>query len=940
MAEISVYSPSTQLGGVRATPASAGISTAGIESTAGQGTRYFAQQFEGLTGALKGQLKKSEEIAYLDGYTNQQAGVPVQKEAPWYAGFDYQQGVSAAALHGSIADFQTKALEQLQTAVAAGKTPEQYMEELKPAYSDILDQTKGNLTLEDRKKAVFGIRDAITAVGATYRDQYAKHMHLGQLQNGNMAIGARVRNGIQVQQDPQAFSENFSGLLDDATSAQGLDATERAALATNGVKALLDGVTLNFGQRPAIGQFLSRAIANHPGIQALGPKALSDILNATQGYIKEGAQRDLAGLHVKLAQATTAIDSGQVFDPNQFTSDEEQLDKAMAAGVITPSDYQSARLGIEQVKQHSIGQATQAARLAGNSDGILTAKDAKAVMVDGVNSLIATRFGGDKSHAQEAQNIVAVNMLRAGGMQVQPEVAALAQSTIADRLNLLATTDTSVYKKGKDGAPEFPVADVQLVSGMRDEFMRAQAGQPNNWIGMTAGMDSRQIAALTHAMATTTGSDAQHTLNAFQATLRAEREGKIQLTTSLDPQTVRDMAYSPSEAADLQRSFFQRHGPVSWGRSAWSGVTHAGTNMMDWLTGSKSQSTQVESAYNTQFVNYVNGLQRAGALAIQTRDGGLPIGVQGRDLRAYVDKEIRRGTVQGDYQTWPMDAPALAVSPQLAKMDPANRGEFIDKVVKDQLNLRKINPDNVLGVRLRANGTTIQPEIYLKTSDQPIRVNPFNDADVARFRKEHISFVNAARGTVAVRDISSGQVLNLNISGRNSAGVQQGEYLDMQKSLFKYEGFSSKPYKDPVRGFNIGAGLSDTTGQGSLFGAYARLPAYMQTPQMIADMSASSTQGIPMYLNNYVKPATDVLKVPWGAQAPLAKAAREMFLNVAWQRPADAVPMAQALNQLRLTPGKSQADVLGVLQQFPSFKQAHKERQQFYLNTAMQFLPR
>ena len=941
MAEgIATYDPNIQLGSVKATQAAAGVSTAGSDSQAGQNTRYFAQQFQGLTGALAGQLKKSEENAYLDGVADEQKGIPVQKEAPWFAGFEYRQGVSNAALQGSIADFQTASMTKLQEAIAAGQTPEQFMDGLKPVYSDLLDKTKGNLTLDDRLKAVKGIQSSIQAIGTTYRDQYAKHIHAGQIQNGNMAVGARVRNAIQVQQDPQAFSANFSAMLDEATSAAGLDATERSALITNGVKAMMDGVTLNFGQRPAIGQFLSRAIANHAGVQSLGPQATSDILNATQGFVKEGAARDMALLHVKLAQATTAIDGGKAFDPNTFKSDEQELDKAMATGVITPSDYQSARLGIEQVKRHSIEQATQAARLAGANDGILTAKDAKAVMVDTINGLVASQFNGDRSHAQEAQNIAAVSMLKAGGMNVQPEVAALAQETIAKRLNLVATTDTSVYKLGKTGAPEFPAADVALISGMRDEYQRSQHGQPNNYVGMTAGMDSKQIAALQHAMATTLGSDAQHTLAAFQQSLKDEREGKIQLTTTIDPSTMRDMAYTPTEGADLLRTFFQKHGPVSWGRTAWAGVSHAGTHVMEWLTGQKTEGTQAENAYQTQFTNYINGMQTQQALAIQIRDGGLPIGTDGKGLRAYVQKGIQRGMIQGVFQAWPMDAATLNVSPQLSKMSADTRGEFIDKVVKDQCQIKGINPDNVLGVRLRANGRTIQPEIWTKTSTEPIRVNPFNDADVARFRREHIAFSTAARDTAAVRDVSTGQVLNLNLSGRNSVGVDAGEYIQMQKSLLKYEGFSSKPYKDPVRGFNIGAGLSDTTGQGSLFGAYARLPAYMQTPQTIADMSASSTQGIPMYLNNYVKPAVAAMHVPWGDRSPLARDTREMFLNVAWQRPADAVGMANALNQLRITPGKSRADVAAVLSQFPSYRQAHKERQQFYLNTAAQFLPR
>ena len=77
-------------------------------------------------------------------------------------------------------------------------------------------------------------------------------------------------------------------------------------------------------------------------------------------------------------------------------------------------------------------------------------------------------------------------------------------------------------------------------------------------------------------------------------------------------------------------------------------------------------------------------------------------------------------------------------------MSADTRGEFIDKVVKDQCQIKGINPDNVLGVRLRANGRTIQPEIWTKTSTEPIRVNPFNDADVARFRREHIAFSTAA----------------------------------------------------------------------------------------------------------------------------------------------------------------------------------------------------
>ena len=936
--QIPGYDPSSSLGRVQATTAAPDAS-ADVGGTDGRASMYFAQQFTNLTQALQGQLQKSEDNAYLNGYVDQQKGVNVKENAPWYSPFTYQEGVSASALHGSIADFQQKAMTKLQDALNQGQSPEQFMESLRPDYSDILDQTKGNMTLADRKQAVFGIRDSIGALGATYRDQYAKKMHVAQLQNGNMAVNQRVRNGIQLQTDPVAFSQNFTSMLDEATGAPGLDDTEKAALTTGGIKAMLDAVPLNFGQRPVVGQFLAREVANHEGIQKLGPKATADILTAVHSFVQDGADRDMAQLHVRLAQATTLVDQGNTFDPHTFDHDANEVEKAMAAGVIKPSDYRSAMAGIEALKQHAIAEETKRARLAGNFDGIMTTKDAKAAFSDGVNAIVKSQFNGDYSHAQEAANAVAVNMLRAGGMAVQPEFADYAQGVIKDRVNLIATTDTSVYGKGKGGAPQFPAPDVALFSGLRDEFQRMQHGQANNWTGMTAQLDSKQQAALQHAMSVTLGSDVQHTLAEFQNTLLREKKGEVVLTTQPDPQLIRDMSYSPSEAADLSRSFFMKHGPVSWGRSAWAGLSNAGNYITQLVSGEKPQGAQIQDSYNTRFATYINGLQRAQVFNIATRDGGLPTGADAGSMRAAVMSGIRQGMVQGEYQTWPMGQPELAVSPQLQKMSPENRGEFIDKVVKDQCVLRGINPDNVLGVQIRAQGSTLQPEIYLKTSDQPVRVNPFNDADVMRFRKEHISYADSARSIAPVKDVSTGRVLNLNLSGRNDVGVAQGEYMDMQKSLLRYEGFASKPYKDPVRGFNIGAGMSDTTGANGMFSQYARFGAASQTPQTLMDLMASSQYGMPQYINNNVKPAVAALSIPWTNPTPLAQATREMFLNVAWQRPGDAVPMAQAINALRLRPGSTKADLQRTLSQFASFRQAHPERQKFYLNTASQLMP-
>lgn len=928
------FNPSGELGALTATPGVAPTNVQGAGATnAGTGSAYFAAGANALGNALMGQLKKSEENAYLDGYVDQQKGKPVQDTVPWFAPYSYQQGVSSSALHGSISDFQQRAAGKFQEALAAGKDPAQFLDDLRPEYADILEQTKGNLTLQDRQRAVMGLRDTIGAVGERYRDMFAKKVHQDQLVGANASVNQSVRNAIMNQTDPVQYRANYTKMLDDVMAVPGLDDKERLALITGGTKSLLDGTEGNFGTRPAVGQLLVREVMNHPGIQKMSPNETANLLTDLHGFINEGTQRDLALLHARIYRDKTAVEAGQDLDPKSYDAPLHTLDQAMAAGVVKPADYQSAVGAIEGLKQSALQKQTERARLAGNNDGFFTMKDAKTYFADSVNALVAGQYKGDKSRFPEAANLVAVHMLSAAGANVQPEVAAYAQKHIADRVGLLATTSPDAYPRGKNGAPAYPVADVQLVGAIRDEYERDKQGQPSNLVGMLAGLDPKQIAAMSHAFETTRGSDAQTTIKVFQDTLARERKGEVTLVSAPDSATLKDVAFKPDEIQAQFHGLFKSDHTPNWMRNTWSGLTHAPTRFMEWATGQASRQTMAEQNYQMAMADHINGLQRAALMRIQTRSGGLPVGASTDQLRRMAATEIGGNAVKGDYETWPVDAAVAAASPTFQKWTPEYRGEFVDSFVKQQLAAKGINPDDVLGVRLRANGTTIQPEIYTRKSEQPVRVAAFNDGTLRQFQRNHISQSEASRGGYTVRDVATGQPVNLKLSGYNTSGVDQGEYIGMQKSLLQYEGFSSKAYKDPVRGVNIGAGMSSTTGQTGLFGTYSRLPANLQTPQTLASMMANHPEGMQQYLTGQVRPATEqVLHIPWTNHSAQAQAIRTAMLNIAWQRPSDAVPMAQALDQLRRQPGVTQAQLAGVLSRFPSFQQAHQARQQMYLS--------